>query len=234
MGYYFDISGMLGNASNSSNSLYNINLADYASIKNGSYGKLTKSYYAEKKSDSSSQSSSSSKTELYNEQLAAADKTGLTKLKQEADGLKTAAEEVGKAELYKAADGSADMDKIASAVKKYASEYNDVLKQYANVSSTSVDSSINNLKSMTSTMSKALDKIGVSVGADGKLSVDEDKLKSADVNTVKSLFSGQGSYGQQIEQKANDISKATILGSSIYGSDGSLNSSLSGLFNQSI
>ena len=35
-----------GNTNSSSNGMLGINLSDYASIKNGTYGKLMKSYYA--------------------------------------------------------------------------------------------------------------------------------------------------------------------------------------------
>ena len=42
------------NNSNNNNIFYGINLADYASIKSGSYGKLLKSYYKEMDSNQSS------------------------------------------------------------------------------------------------------------------------------------------------------------------------------------
>ena len=47
-GFNFNISSMFGGFG-SNNSLGSFNFSDYASIKNGSYGKLMKSYYAEQK-----------------------------------------------------------------------------------------------------------------------------------------------------------------------------------------
>jgi hypothetical protein len=49
-----------------------------------------------------------------------------------------------------------------------------------------------------------LSDIGVTIGENNKLVVDEDKLASADVSTVSSLFQGSGSYGNRIQTLARD------------------------------
>ncbi|MBR1451632.1 MAG: hypothetical protein IJ591_07940, partial [Lachnospiraceae bacterium] len=75
----FDITSMLGNSNtNSNNSLGSFSFTDYAAIKNGSYGKLVKSYYSgtdkanyEAKA-ASAKSSDSAKTKASTE----VDKTG--------------------------------------------------------------------------------------------------------------------------------------------------------------
>ena len=41
-----------------------------------------------------------------------------------------------------------------------------------------------------------LKKIGISVGSDNKLTVDDDKLKASDMAVVKSVFKDSGSFGQ--------------------------------------
>lgn len=48
---------------------------------------------------------------------------------------------------------------------------------------------------------------------------------------IKSLFDGANSYASQIQKYANDASKAAVNGSSIYSANGTLSSSLQGLFN---
>ena len=50
-----------------------------------------------------------------------------------------------------------------------------------------------------------LKKIGISVGSDNKLTVDEDKLKASDMTVVKSVFKDSGSFGQTISAKASTI-----------------------------
>lgn len=228
-GFNFDISSLFSNLG-SGNSFSSFNFSDYASIKNGSYGKLVKQYYAEQKKTSVDDKATS--TTSKTKKAEAVDNAPLAQMKKEADGLKSAAEALNKDELWKQTNGEYDMDKIVSAVKSFANEYNDTISQSSKVSSKDIGQDVRYMSSMTSTMSKALSKIGVSVGTDGKLSVDEDKLKEADVSSIKSLFSGTSTYGSQIADKASEISKDAIMSSSIYGSNGALSGSISSMFNK--
>lgn len=226
--FNFDISAFLG-SSNSKNSFMNsFNFSDYASIKNGSYGKLVKSYYnvnnEDKKSSSKADSTSKTKKEDKTET------SGLSMVKKESDGLKNAVDTLGSDDTYKATAGSVNMQKIATAVKDFADKYNDVLSQSAKVNSKDISSNIRSMKSLTDTMSKGLAKIGINVGSDGKLSVNEDTVKNADISTIKSYFKNSYSYGSQIADMSNNISKAAVLGSSTYSDNGTLNSNISGLF----
>ena len=207
-----------------------INFSDYAAIKNGSYGKLAKAYYAKQK-DTDTVEKTSSKVSTKAKAKTDVDTTGLSKMKKDADSLKSAAETLNDNNLWKKTDGKADMEKIASAVSDFAKEYNDTINQVSKVSSKEVAQSAKYMTSMTGTMSNALSKIGISVGNDGKLSVDEDALKKSDVNKIQALFSGNNSYGMQIAKDANEISKATVMNTGTYAEDGSLTSTLSGLFN---
>ena len=233
----FDITSMLGNSNtNSNNSLGSFNFSDYAAIKNGSYGKLVKSYYGgtdkanyEAKA-ASAKSSDSAKTKASTE----VDKTGLTQIKKDADELRTSAEALNSDDLWKAADGKTDMAKISSAVKDFADKYNKVIDQSSKISSHEVFQDVKFMTGMTDTFSKVLGKIGISVGEDGKLSVDDDKLKNADKATVKSLFDGSGTYGSQIADKAGSIYRDADMSSAIYGSNATTTSALSSVYNQFI
>ena len=227
-GFNLNISSLFNNLG-SGNTFGSINFGDYASIKNGSYGKLVKSYYAEQKKSPEGDKTSAAKPVKKEESV---DKTGLNQMKKEADGLKLAAEDLNKDDLWKQTDGEYDMDKIVAAVKSFANEYNDTVSQASKVNSKDVAQDVNYMKSMTNTMSKALSKIGVIVGADGKINVNEDELKKANVSNIKSLFSGSVSYGSQIASRAREISRDTVMNSSIYGSDGALSNSLNNMFNK--
>ena len=88
------------------------------------------------------------------------------------------------------------------------------------------------MKSLTSTMSKALSKIGVSVSEDGSLSVDEDVLKNANTKDVKSLLSGKYSYASQVADKASAISSAAARSAGTYTQNGTWSNTLSGMFDQ--
>ena len=225
----------LGGSSSNSVSM-GVDLANYAAIKNGSFGKLAKAYYGGgvKSADEtkSSSVSSSKTTEKSSSAKKDVDTTGLTQMKKDAESLKTSADALSKDDLWKKTDGKEDMTKIAGAVKDFANSYNKVIDQAGKVNSKEVAQDMKFMTGMTGTFTKILDKIGVSVGEDGKLSIDEDKLKKADVATVKSIFNGNGTYGSQIADKANSISKDTEISTSIYGNDATTSSALSSLYNQ--
>ena len=220
----FNISSFFNNSKGGFGS---INFSDYSLIKSGSYKKLMKSYYSQQKETTPKADKTTKKktTEVK-------DTTGLSKMKSEADGLKAATEAFNKDDLWKQKDGAYDQDKVVSAVKKFASEYNDVLTQSSKVSSKDVTQQTGYMMSMTKTMSGSLSKVGVTVGADGKLSVDEEALKKADAKDVKALFSGSHSYVSQITNNASAIGSAAVRSSSMYSGNGTISSSLSGLFDK--
>ncbi len=223
---YFNFSSFFNNTQSST--FGSINFSDYALIKSGSYKKLMKAYFSQQKETSTSKADTTDKKKTTD----VTDTTGLTKMKSEADELKTAAEACTQSDLWKQTNGEYDKDKIASAVKKFVSEYNDVIDQNAKVSSRDVSQQTGFMTSMSKTMSGALSKIGITVETDGKMSVDDDAFSKADMKDVKSLFSGSHSYVSQIAQNASAISSAALRSSSMYSSNGTLSSTLSSLFNQ--
>jgi hypothetical protein len=233
----FDITSMLGSSdSGSNNSMGSFDFANYAAIKNGSYGKLVKSYYAGTTKDveaQKAQTTKASNTTKKNE-TADVDKTGLTQIKKDADQLKTSAEALSKDDLWKKTDGKLDTDKITSAVKDFANNYNKVIEQSSKVSSKEIAQDVKGMTGMTATFSKVLDKIGIKVGDDGKMTVDEEALKKADTATINSLFKGNATYGSQIADKANSINRDADLGSSIYNGNATTSSTLSSVYNQFI
>ncbi len=230
----FDITSMLGTSNQGSSGF---NFADYAAIKNGSYGKLVRSYYQGTAREIESQKAATAynKTGSTNNTAKASsaseiDKTGLGQIRKDADQLKTSTEALGREDLWKTKDNAA----IAGAVKDFAGDYNKVIDQASKVSSKEISQDVKSIKSMTDMFSKVLGKIGVSVGDDGKLSVDEEALKKADSATVRSLFEGNGTYGSQIADKANGISRDADMNSSLYSADATASSVISSVFNQFI
>lgn len=224
-----NISSLLSSL-NTSSPLSSINIGDYATIKSGSYKKLLKAYYDEQK-DTSTESvkKASKKNEAAK---ASVDSTGLSTIKKDAEKLKASAEALGNNDLWEKTDGQYDMDKISDAVKTFTNDYNAVIEQSAKVTSKDVSTDVKYMSSLSNTLSKSLSKIGVTVGADGKLSLNEDTLKKANASDVKELFTGTVSFGSQIEEKAGSISKDAVMNSSIYGSNGAASSILSGMFNE--
>ncbi len=65
----------------------------------------------------------------------------------------------------------------------------------------------------TKAYSRTLKRIGISVGSDNRMSIDEDKLKASSPLTMKSLFSGSYSLANRIADKASYIHRAATLNS---------------------
>lgn len=217
--FNFNISSLFG--TNSMNSLY----GDFSTRKNGSYRKLMKSYYSEQKKMASD--IKKAKDELSALKAQRDDKTtyekvnpALDSMKKESDGHKAAAEALSKEDLWETKDGEYDTTKIVDAIKSFANEYNDVIDQASKVTSKDISKTASYMKSLTNIMSRALAKVGVNVDKDGKISVDEDALKKVDGKTLKSIFGGKASYGSQIAEKAQEISKDTVLDSGMYSKNG--------------
>ena len=124
-----DFSALFSGTSDSS-SIGNTNmLSDYAAIKNGSYGKLMKAYYAKQDAEKLSGKGDTSQR--------------LTLMKTSADSLKKSADALNDSSLWekkkiKKKDEKTgeeievedyDWDKITKAVKSFVEDYNDVVKE---------------------------------------------------------------------------------------------------------
>ncbi len=216
--------------SSSLESLY----GDYSSIKNGSYGKLLKAYYAKQKNEAAAEEADENKT-VY------------TKVKANASSLSTAADALTDSSLYAKgsykvtkSDGSTedsdyDMDSIYEKVSSFVDSYNSTVNSGVAIDSGSVATRTLSLISLTSKNKNLLNSIGISISKDGNLSVDKETFKNADINTIKSLFSGSGSYADVVANKASVISSLAsnkLSTYSSYDSSGSYDSSsVSSLYN---
>lgn len=228
-------SNMFGSGSSSTSSFYS-NLGEYSSIRNGAYRKLVKSYYKKMNStDSDTTDKSTTGSTGKNTKVNSTGTVALSTVKSEASDLVTSAKKLtatGKDSLF-ASEEKYDADATYKAVSNFITQYNDTVDALSKVSSTAVKSAGNHMQNMTNIMSKGLPKVGITVGTDGKLTVDEQKFKAADMSKVKALFDGSSSYagvvssaaGRIASQAGNQISQ---LGGGLYGSNGYYNSYYSG------
>lgn len=194
---------LFGNSSSSSNNdSFGINLADYASIKNGSYRKLLAANYkkeqeAEGTSSSSSSAVKDTKQTLTSISDAASD---LQKSISTVSSLfKTEKDENGRSVV------NYDEDKMYKALKDFVNNYNSLLDEAGNAETTNLLRTATSLVSFTKANEKALESVGISVGSDNKLSIDEDKFKEASKSSVQSLFQSTGGYAYQVDAKASSL-----------------------------
>lgn len=224
--------------------LGNLNfLSDYASIKNGSYGKLMKAYYAKDKSSEVS-SIAEKQTKKATSTSTAKDSTKkLAEVEGAAEGLKNSADaliktgsksvfnkvEVESKDEYGFTQTTKEYDKnaIYKSVASFVDDYNNLIKTAGSSETKSIQNRVNSLTGATSANKTLLSKVGITINSDNTLSIDEESFKKANMTTVKSLFNGNSSYAYRVSAQASlidytadkEASKAnTYTGSGSYGS----------------
>lgn len=232
------ISYLFGNSSSySKTSLYS-SLGDYSSLRTGTYRKLLKSYYETK--DSSATPSTSAGT------VDSTEKKSLIAAKASADTLAEEAKKLKNGTLFEkkeittkdATTGSSvttkdyDYDAIYKAVKGFVDSYNNVLEDASEVDTKSVLRNTLYMTNQTAAYKNSFSKVGITIGSDNKLSVNEAAIKKADINDLKTLFTGFQSFASKTAQKASAISSASSVasGTKTYTKTGAYD--LSNLYNR--
>lgn len=195
-------------------------LIQYASIKNGSYGKLMKAYYSEAGSDAVNKlAKHTTKNSVTSEEAKK-----LTSVQSATDSLKESADALlvkGNKSLFTKKDivskdengvetttKGYDVDAIYKAVNDFVTDYNSVIKAVNDVDNSSVVNRTSTMVNASITNSKLLNQVGISLNEDSTLSIDKAAFEKADMNTVKTLFNGTGSYGYSVSAQASMINFA--------------------------
>lgn len=189
-------------------------LGDYAAIKNGSYKKLLKAYYAKQDAEKSAISSESMKNSSL--------------VKSSADALKKSANALNNEALWEKKEDY-DWDAITKAVKSFVDDYNSLVKLAGNSDSKDVLRNAVWMTGMTEANDNLLSKAGITVGKGNQMELNEDVLKKVDIRTLKTLFTGHNSLAGKIATKANSISNAAARTSGTYKSNGTYSNALAEL-----
>lgn len=193
-------------------------LGDYASIKNGSYAKLMKAYFRKDGNDTvKSVVNDYKKVDKVESKEAKA----LTKVQSTTDSLKESADallEKGSKSVFQMKDITTtdengvedtrkgyDVNAIYKAVNSFVNDYNAVIDATDNVSDKTISNRVNYMTGATYSNRNMLGQLGVTIGKDGKLSLDKDTFMKADMGKAKNLFQGSGSYGYQVSSQASMI-----------------------------
>lgn len=197
------------------NSLGNLNfLSDYASIKNGSYGKLMKAYYAKDAADKAASTGKDTETKKKSISTAADSAKTLSEIEKAADAMKESADSLlvkGSKSVFRKKNEKAtvseeyDTDAIYKAVSGFVTDYNDLLSKTSAASSKNLQSKADTLAAVTSANAKLLSRVGITVNSDSSLSLDEEVFKKSDMGMVKNLFGTTGAYGYKVSAQASMI-----------------------------
>lgn len=215
------------------------NLGDLGLMKSGVYTKMLKSYYEKvgsdtetKKSSSSSNSNSPTWDDVRKKYI-----TPEVKVDAKAEEAEKALSNVKSASKTLSTDASAlanmdydtsSRDEIYDAVKKMADSYNAVVDSAKKSSLTSISKSVTWMTDDTKARAKQLEKLGITIGTDNKITVDKDKFAQANLTDIKSVFKGSGGLADRHAQRANGLvnlaSNQMLMnsGRSLYSSSGVL------------
>ncbi len=190
-------------------------LGDYAAIKNGSYGKMMKSYYAKMKKQEAEESGETKQTK--------------------AGKVKDNASASAAASLYKSASALTSLNyddrseenigKITDSVSAFVKDYNSLMKNAGKSENSTVQKQAESLYNSYYSNYKLFAKVGITMNSDKTLSFDEDSMKKALADTehangatVKTLFGGIGSFDDKAVNKASQIYRAASGGDSVTSS----------------
>ncbi len=205
-------------------------LSDYMSIKNGSYGKLMKAYYA--KDGASKEVSSAVNKNKEVTSTSKDDAKTLTDIERSAEALNKSANKLMEDEY----DDSKD---ALTAVKDFVGDYNSLLEKAADSNTDSILKKAVSLTNLTASNKNLLSDVGITVGKDNKLSIDEEAFSKAEKSSLNSLFKGTGSYGYSVASQATlidyqanyeSIKASTYTSTGAFGATNSAGSVFEGLF----
>jgi hypothetical protein len=178
-------------------------LKDYGLIKTGAYTKLMKAYY-----NNLTQSNADSVVDSTKSLVLA---------KDDAKSLKSATNALNALSFDKVDkttkddDGNEtttkdyDWDSLYKAAQKFVTNYNSTIDSISQLNSSSLLKSAVHMVNQTASSKDLLEDIGITVGDDNKLSIDEDTFKKSKITDIKTLFSGNNSYASKIGNYATSM-----------------------------
>lgn len=114
-----------------------------------------------------------------------------------------------------------DKDAMTAYINDFVSNYNTAYSSLNSLSGTLNQLFRDQLKDLTASHSKELEKLGITVSDKGELAIDVEILKSAEYDDIKAIFGTAGGYADVLNQKLGVINKsaASFLNSTdnLYG-----------------
>ena len=213
-------------------------MGNYYPISTGTYGKLAKAYGL----GTTNRTNDVNKTGkgLYADAIARINgarsvnpsSQTVKSLGSEAKELAVSANKLtntGQGNIFASAEGY-DKDAAYKAVSDFISDYNETLDKLGSTYDSTVRNTGDSMKRMTGFMKNSLEKAGITIGSDNRLSLNEETFKNADFNKVKSLFNGGSSYAGIVSTSASRIAATSsartdsyanaLYGSGLYGNPG--------------
>ncbi|MDE6221083.1 MAG: hypothetical protein K2G51_11775 [Lachnospiraceae bacterium] len=183
--------------------------------------------------------SSTTSTNTTTNNTSSSTDTSSTTKGTSAAALKTDSEALASSELYakvKDANGSEtyNIDKILSTAKSFVSNYNKMFDAAESSSNSGVISNLSYIREKTKNNTNALEQFGFSVDKNGRMKLDEDTFKKADMSKVQEFFKDYGSYVASNASRVNYYMNTNANAASGYTSRASYNIPNASDYNASI
>lgn len=199
-----DISSLFGKTNGISGMV-----GDYNAIKNGSYGKLVKSYYGQNKATETGKAASnhSNKNNVVDKLIQERKTPKLSKevtqanakLNDSVRGL------TGSLSALQSKDTFKNKETATKSLKDFVASYNDAVESSKKTNMSNISKNIAGLMEATRENEDALKEMGVTIRNDGTLALDEARLAAADFSKMEELFDGEEamSYGSKAASRLN-------------------------------
>lgn len=142
------------------------------------------------------------------------------KVKEAAERLEEYADALnrtGSKSVYEKARRNGDASEVYEEVEKLASAYNEMLDKLRTDTSTLGRFYQSSLKEAAAENKEALKGVGITFDKNGRMNVDKEKLKSADVDRLESIFGESGTLSSKlylISEKIADSAEANLKSAS--------------------
>ncbi len=174
---------------------------------------------------------STESAENYKKLESAADKLKDSADKLAAEGDKSLFEKIRQSE---GEEKEKNTEELYASVNQLLDHYNSTLTELRKNASPMNIYYSQSMQEAVAENSEALEKLGITMGKDGKLSIDNEKLKSASVDDIEKVFGKSGSFTSKISfvaGRVSDNAQANVESSSSqYSSKGSLQSQIASKF----
>lgn len=165
-------------------------------------------------------------------------KSNYEKLEKNADQLQKRADSLaakGEGSLYAKAKESGNTEEICKEVEALVEDYNNTMKILQSSDGPLNDYYRQMLQEAAEDNSKALADVGITISKNGKMTVDADKLKAADVDALEKALGSSGDFTSKVSFLAGRVSDNAQAGTkslaSQYGANGSLYTASGGKYN---
>ncbi len=169
---------------------------------------LYKHYFNQQKteSESAAKEAASKYEKKTSSSSTAYSASGNDKLKTYADSVNTSVKDLETAFKADEATGEIDRDKAFAAAEKFVKSYNDLYSSTRSSGNQTVSNKSQFIANMTNAYSRKLDSVGISIGSDGKLSIDKDTFNSASEDELDKVFGKKDSFSSFMSTQANAVS----------------------------